>query len=279
MRSRLLLVMALGTFTGCRVRDANPTNTASATTSPSITIVAKDFSFDAPSVVPAGTVTIRLINKGPSIHHVQLMRLADGKTVADLAESMKKPGPLPAWVAAAGGPNAGVPGGPPTETTLTLTPGTYAILCLIPGSDQIPHFAKGMITPLTVTATNAAARAAPQSDVTMSLTDYAFTPSVPIALGSHTIRFENRGTQDHEALLVRLAPGKRAADLVAWVINQAGPPPAEPLGGITAIPVGGQVYITRDFGPGNYAFLCFIPDAKDGKMHVIHGMVKEFTIS
>lgn len=276
MRTPLLPILALGSFIGCHAKDAQ---TASATTPQIITIVAKDFGFEAPAAVPAGTVTIRLVNNGPSLHHVQLMRLADGKTVADLVEAVKNPGPLPAWVKAAGGPNAGVPGGPPTESTLTLTPGTYAIVCLIPGSDKVPHFAKGMIAPLTVTASSEAARAAPASDLAISLTDYAFVPSAPIAAGSHTIRFENKGVQDHEALLVRLAPGKRASDVIAWVDNQAGPPPGEPLGGITAIPAGGEAYVTREFSPGNYAFLCFVPDAKDGRMHVAHGMVSEFTIS
>src|SRR5579862_2093944 len=179
MRTRLRLIIALGLLVGCR-----------ATTPQTITIVAKDFGFEAPAVAPAGLVTIRLVNQGPSLHHVQLMRLADGKTTADLAEAFKKPGPLPAWVTAAGGPNAGVPGGGPTEMTMTLAPGTYAVVCVIPGSDKIPHFAKGMIAPLTVTATTTAApSAAPPSDIAISLTDYAFAPSVPIAAGSHTIHF------------------------------------------------------------------------------------------
>jgi hypothetical protein len=30
--------------------------------------------------------------------------------------------------------------------------------------------------------------------------------------------------------------------------------------------------------PGNYVMLCFLPDAKDGKPHLDHGMVKEFTV-
>ena len=26
--------------------------------------------------------------------------------------------------------------------------------------------------------------------------------------------------------------------------------------------------------PGDYALICFVPDTKDGKAHLIHGMVK-----
>ena len=29
---------------------------------------------------------------------------------------------------------------------------------------------------------------------------------------------------------------------------------------------------------GDYAFICFVPDAKDGKLHVEHGMAKQFRI-
>lgn len=41
----------------------------------------------------------------------------------------------------------------------------------------------------------------------------------------------------------------------------------------------GQVnYTTLEFKAGHYALICFVPDAKDGQPHAMHGMVKEFTI-
>jgi uncharacterized cupredoxin-like copper-binding protein len=42
---------------------------------------------------------------------------------------------------------------------------------------------------------------------------------------------------------------------------------------------GGSASFTVDLTPGNYAFICFLPDAKDGKPHALHGMTKQFTIS
>jgi len=30
--------------------------------------------------------------------------------------------------------------------------------------------------------------------------------------------------------------------------------------------------------PGAYKFLCFLPDAKDGKPHVAHGMLSQVTV-
>ena len=43
------------------------------------------------------------------------------------------------------------------------------------------------------------------------------------------------------------------------------PPPAKPIGGIAGIEHGMSETFTANFTPGNYAFICFIPDAKDGK--------------
>ena len=36
--------------------------------------------------------------------------------------------------------------------------------------------------------------------------------------------------------------------------------------------------LTASFTPGDYTLLCFVPDAKDGKPHIAHGMVKNFTV-
>jgi hypothetical protein len=36
---------------------------------------------------------------------------------------------------------------------------------------------------------------------------------------------------------------------------------------------------TADFVPGKYALICFLPDAKDGKPHFMHGMVQEVTVN
>jgi hypothetical protein len=52
-----------------------------------------------------------------------------------------------------------------------------------------------------------------------------------------------------------------------------------PLGGISGIDVGGSQYFTADFAPGNYALICFLPDAKDGKPHFAHGMIQQITVN
>jgi hypothetical protein len=50
------------------------------------------------------------------------------------------------------------------------------------------------------------------------------------------------------------------------------------MGGITDIVPGDVVYLQVDVPAGEYAFICFDPDAKDGKPHFMHGMIKKVTV-
>jgi hypothetical protein len=50
-------------------------------------------------------------------------------------------------------------------------------------------------------------------------------------------------------------------------------------GGVPGIRPGQTVAVQVDFTPGEWAALCFVPDATDGVPHVVHGMVLPFTVS
>jgi hypothetical protein len=50
------------------------------------------------------------------------------------------------------------------------------------------------------------------------------------------------------------------------------------LGGTTPQSRGVVNYLALDLAPGEYGFVCFLPDVKDGKMHVEHGMIHQFKI-
>jgi hypothetical protein len=66
--------------------------------------------------------------------------------------------------------------------------------------------------------------------------------------------------------------------LVEWTAKQEGPPPGAPMGGTVGLSGGHTNYVHADFEPGEYALICFLPDAKDGKPHFMHGMVKQFSV-
>ena len=264
---------------GCAKKEAPP---PAAQAGPNhVFVTATDFAFTAPDSVSAGLEMIHLVNKGPSLHHLQVVALDSGKTTADLMNAMKNPGPPPAWVRFVGGPNAVAPTGTDTAVAwLTLPAGNYALLCLIPDSAGVPHFAHGMVRALTVTASAATPAPEPAADVVIHLKDYGFDVTGNLTAGAHTIRVVNDGQQMHEMVIGQLAPRKKAMDLVNYVErdHMRGAPPAKPVGGATALGPGAAAVIAVNLAAGNYALVCFIPDAKDGKDHVLHGMVKDLVV-
>ena len=242
-----------------------------------VTVIATDYSFDAPAELPAGLTTFRLVNKGPSIHHIQLVKFGEGKTMDDFAAALKTGGPPPKWVTMEGGPNPGELGDT-ASTTVKLEPGNYAMLCFVPGPDGIPHVAKGMVRPLKVTE-GGPAGPEPEADVVMKLVDYDFELSKPIPAGRHTIRIENAGPQEHEVVIVKLDPGKEPIDVAEWGEKQVGKAPGSLHGGVSGIMPGGKAFVEVDLAPGEYGLICFVPDSRDGKGHYRHGMAKKVTVS
>lgn len=243
-----------------------------------VTVTAGDFYFRMPDTLSAGMNTLRIVNKGPALHHVALFRLGVGHTMPDLFAALGAGGPLPAWAEDVGGPNTPAPGDS-AETTLELTAGQYAALCVIPGEDGVPHVMKGMSHAFTVLPAPAPGEeATPAADATVTLDDYSFTIQPRLAAGKQTLRVVNRASQSHEVLFVQLAPGHTAADVVAWVEKPVGPPPGRPIGGTTGFRPGVTNYVNLDLVPGEYALLCFLPDAGDGRPHVAHGMASQITV-
>src|SRR5215207_4429341 len=286
-RARLSAGLAItALLAGCKSDRPSPQADASAaavespkSTGNTVNVVAKDFGFDAPAKIPAGAIRFELANHGKEFHQAQLIRLEDGKTLQDLAKAMSTPGPTPSWVKFIGGVN-GIGPGQNANATATLTPGQYAYLCLIPSTDGVMHLTKGMVRPFEVTAASSAASAElPTADITMKLLDYEFQLSATLTPGRHTIRVENAGPQAHEIVLLKLAPGKKVEDFGRWAeTGMKGPPPAEPLGGIAGLDKGDQGSFDVDLTPGEYGFICFVPDKKDGKPHLMHGMMKQIRV-
>lgn len=262
-------------------KSAGDTSTASAPApaAPNVlAITATDYAFDAPAQIPAGFTTIRVTSSGKEVHQAALMRIEQGKTFADFADAVKRGGPPAPWIVAAGGPNPPMPNGT-SESMQYLAPGTYAIVCFVPSPDGTPHIAKGMMRQLTVTAAPSGAQAQPpNADATVTLADYTFTAAAPLTAGHHVIRVTNAGPQAHEIVLVHLEPGKTAKDFAQWAESMKGPPPGALEGGVAAIAPGDTAYFPADLTPGSYAFICFVPDSKDGKPHIAHGMMQDIVI-
>jgi uncharacterized cupredoxin-like copper-binding protein len=276
-----LLALSLSACRKSHASDAVPAADSSSAIvgANNVDIEATEFAFEAPDTIHAGLTTFRLVDAGKQLHHAQLVRLKNGRSYADLERALTKGGPPPAWIEFAGGPNAPRPGGGVAVETEELEPGNYAIICVIPGPDHEPHVMKGMMHPLTVLPAAGEAAPEPKADVSVHMAEYSYKLSRPITAGEHRLRVDNDGSQPHELELVRLADGKSVVDLEKWVDSQQGPPPGEPLGGVATMAPGEQAYFSADFTPGRYALICFVPDARDGKPHFIHGMAQELTVS
>jgi len=289
MRSIRTLSTALGIgvlLGACNTGEASkpvPVPNDAVTLAPQEVVVrTSDFSFQAPDTVHSGATVFRLLNDGPEFHHIVLARLDDGTSVDELLRHVMHDGEAYAFapgVTLIGGPNTpGLPG-EETNATVDLRPGTYVMLCVIPSQDGVAHHMKGMVKELVVVPASGPAAPMPKADVLMVLDDYAFDTDIEIRAGRRTIRIENAAEQPHEVLFVKLEPGKTAADFLNFMHKPEGMPPGKVVGGNTPMARGEVNLVTVDFEPGEYALLCFIPDAKDGKPHFMHGMAKQIRVS
>ena len=245
---------------------------------PVVTAVATDYHLALPETLTAGPTEFRLENRGRELHHVFIVRLGPGKTANDFAQALKAGGPPPTWAIPMGGPNGVDPGATSLTTTVPLTAGRYAALCIIPGPDGVPHVMKGMIAELRVVPGARKTAMPTATDATVRLLDYAFDFSHPITASTRSILVRNDGKQPHELEIARLEPGKTPADLAAWAEKMVGRPPAHFLGGVSPIAPGQANELSLSLPPGRYVLLCFVPDVKDAKPHTAHGMVRDFIV-
>src|SRR5699024_9188493 len=88
-----------------------------------------------------------------------------------------------------------------------LDPGTYAVVCLIPDAEGVPHVAHGMLSMLEVTEA-ASTAADPAADGTITLVEMTFEGlPAEVPAGQYVWQVTNGGTQLHEMVIMQLAPG------------------------------------------------------------------------
>lgn len=116
-----------------------------------VAVTLKEYSFEMPTELKAGSHTFKVSNQGTQPHEILLLKLAEGKTMADVQAALSNPesgGPPPGDMV--GGALAIGPG-LRSWTTLELTPGNYMAICFIPDSgDGKSHLEHGMMMPIKV---------------------------------------------------------------------------------------------------------------------------------
>jgi hypothetical protein len=268
IRPRVLRrLLGLGTLLAVAAACARAPSTVTYTVQPS--------GFGGPDSVPSGWTEVTLTNDSSGVDHAQFVMLDAGKTADELAAALAAdPERFPDWSHPMGGPNAPDPGGSATAV-VNLEPGAYALLSFIPNGEGVPGLARGFLKPVTVTDQRSGG-AEPKGDATVELADFSMTLSGEVAAGERTLRFNNGGSQPHEAYLVKLNEGVTADDYLN--ASPDAPPPATGLGGITAIEPGAHQFIVANLEPGNYAMFCFLADAATHAPHFALGMLTEFTV-
>lgn len=278
--SPFLLAAASAALVGCsRAEPRAAADGATPTDSPVIEVRALDFAFEAPDTVPAGLVTFRMRAEGRAFHHAEIVRLDSGHTLAEYAAAVAASGGAPpAWAHWVGGVNGADPGGGVAETAVPLTPGTYGLICMIPGPDGRSHLAMGMMRPFVVTG-SAEPIALPAADLQVTMLGPDFTLSNLVTSDIRTILVTNVNGFPREALLLRLADGRTADDLVRWVRDgMQGPPPASGVAGTAPLHRNRWNVLHVTLTPGRYVFADFLPNAADGRPNVLHGMVREVEV-
>lgn len=294
--------------------EAEPTATEAAAVGSPITITATEFEYDAPARILGGMTEIEFVNEGEFAHGLVFARLGEGKTTDDLLEVLAdEDAPIPDWLSFPGG-IGGIDPGQSATAFLDLEPGEYAIFSFESSEgEDTPDAARGMLQTIEVTEVAEEQATPPQADTTIALVDFSFIPVRPIQAGRQVLRFENGGKQPHEALIMRPAEGMTADEVIGMMMQfgapppegaagegeaeegtpdsgeadegapaegapEGGPPPFASAGGMTPIDVGASSFLEMDFEPGEYLFICFIPDPADGTPHMAKGMVQAFTV-
>src|SRR3954469_14842581 len=152
----------------------------------------------------------------------------------------------------------------------------------VSGSSSAPPQTSG--APATTTTTGGETEVESVTATAGAPTEFAYTSNLSsVKAGPVKLALTNKGTQEHQATLVKLHAG---VDLGALSAAATSDPTGasvfklfDPAGGPNAVEPGKTVTTTQVLSPGSYLMMCFIPDPADGQAHASKGMVQPFTVT
>jgi len=255
-------------------------------------IVATDFAFQAPDVLPSGWHTIEFTNTGSEPHMLLFHRLPEGITFQDFAidvwgpldevwqetkehekEFMQLGGiGLPNWFNAPEqwmGGGGILSGGHSTVLTLYLEPGIYTMECYVKTVDGEFHAMEGMLRELIVTDLRSEKKP-PEADIKITLTNRSMSMEGDITAGHNLFEVYLAEGRNHNVHFARLDIHTEINEVLDWIdwskLEGLWPPePAVFVGGLHLLSKGGTGYFTLDLEPRRYLFLSEMT-AGDGVM-------------
>lgn len=300
MNRRAALTAALGAavlvgadFAGARAQSATPAASPEAATPvvpalagyPRLTVTITDSAFTlSAGAVPAGIVHFVVVNQSSHVTSAAVLGPGAGKTMADLQAGMATPpadNGFPAFLYEAkilGGPQD-VPPGATKEALLNIPVGDWVVFGDGP---QTP-------VPLTSAASGDSKTNEPVADADIVFGDFTFNGFDNLKAGAHLWKITNKGVQPHMLVLAKVPAGTTEGQLLATVMSDgtgtpaAGTVPFEQIenvsDGVLLLSAGQTMWLPINLDAATYAALCFVTDPSNGKLHVMEGMLKVFTVS
>jgi len=249
---------------------------------PQVRIVARDFAFELPATMPAGPVSLTLANKGQVNHHAIVMRLAEGRTLADFRDALVTPETPDPTITDLNFLMPDTSPGTANQATVDLPPGNWVVFSASVGdfANPVPDWALGSIAEFQVKASEGSGQP-PAADMVLTLTDSDVDMPSSVAAGRYTIEVVNAGSNPNGyAFFTRLDGGTTVEGLLAAMealMNGTEPetmPQVTAVGGLMGHTLGESYFTTVDLAPGRYAVFTSIDD--QGMPYT--GMAKEFTV-
>ncbi len=113
-----------------------------------IEVVAREYEFEAPSSLPAGHTSFILVNEGKQDHELVIFKLKTQRSARQVLRLSQKEGRK--LVEEVGGTFARPGQTSRNPVRARLSAGDYALVCFVPAAGGTPHYAKGMVSEISV---------------------------------------------------------------------------------------------------------------------------------
>ena len=264
-----------------------------------LTLTVTDSSLRGPTTFTAGVVTMQVVNRGRGVHQVQLLQIANGRTVAETkAYILANDRPPLQWTQLGLGIGP-IESGQTNTVTFKLDPGTYLLVDLMPNAKGELNYHSGVWAPLSGAGT--VGRELPNIPAVAGLiianrfrfgnlfkSGNTWTQSesrdrsTTVRPGLQTIRIESYVAPGHGVVLARGGP-EVIRQYQDWTNGQRPTPPPGLVGGVVAVPgpnnnqpgrmAYNRVFLQVRLTVGGYILFCPVVDRQVGR----HSDVGEFT--
>lgn len=245
-----------------------------------LTVVGTDFSYEAPDSIPAGFVRVRLDDRGPTPHHLVVLRVPTERSAEEALTAIATTGSVPEWLESVGGPEVSEEPARQASFISYFEPGEYVLACVLLDDEGVPHYRHGMVRGLVVGEPLQASTVGPEPATdTIIFHDHYYEVSGPLRAGHVRFWVENQGTQRHHAEIVKLNDGVDFETLVNALSDFSAPQPLQSAGGTTGLSPGRSGWLEVNLEAGSYALVCFFVDGDTGLPHFRLSMVRMFEVT